>query len=195
LKRIILGLTTLMLAGCPGPSANPGPQGSSDVRGSAVLEIVPEFRDGGYRTQAEIKNYTRSDIKQLDIELIRLARDGESWRMPDTLDADNRKVSSIVPSPDTQAIRFTSLRANTAYRIRWYAYNATGSLTPDSASRISVDGGSDVKVGIDDSVTVATMSIQLRDRAFDATATLDGIEVIDGDYTYPGAENIVIEGN
>lgn len=192
MKRILLGLSTLMLVGCPAPSSPPEVQDIPDAAGSSILEIIPEFRDGGYKVQADIKNYTSSDIKQLDMELIRMVKDGASWTMPQTLDTENRKVVSIEPSLSTKTVRFTALRPNTTYRIRWYAYQATGSLTPDSPSRISVDGFRDVPVGINDSVTVATMSIQLKDRDFSSTATLDGIEVIDGGYTYPGTESIVI---
>lgn len=193
MKRILLGITTLLLVGCPAPSANLSDRETPDAPGSAVLEIVPEFRDGGYQTLAEIKNYTRSDIKQLDLELIRLEKDGEAWKLPTTLDDSNRKLSSVDPSLANQTIRFTSLRPNTSYRIRWHAFNATGSLTPDSPNRISLDGSRDVVIGIDDSVTVETLSIQLKDRAFSSTAKLDGIDVIDGGYTYPGQEAIVVE--
>lgn len=193
MKRFLLGLSTLLLVGCPAPLANLGDQGNPDVQGRASLEIVPEFRDGGYKTLAEIKNYTRSDIKQVDFELIRLEKVGEAWQMPATLTPDNRKVSSVETSLDNATIRFASLRPNTSYKIRWYAYNATGSLTPASPSRISVDGQRDVPVGTEDTVTVETLTIQLKDREFSSTATVDGVEVIEGGFTYPDGEKIEFE--
>lgn len=187
-----------MLAGCPAPWARtadqaPRDQAPHDQAGNAVLEIVPEFRNGNYLSQAEIKPYTRTDIQQLDLELIRLEQDGEAWKLPATLNDSNRKLNRIESSQLNQTIRFGSLRPNTGYRIRWYAFNATGDLTPDSASRISVDGSRDLVIGIDDSVTVETLTIQLKDRPFNATATLEGMDVIDGGYTYPGAETIDLE--
>lgn len=192
MKRFLLGITTLMLVGCPAPSANLGNQGAQDVSGNAVLEIVPEFRDGGYKTQAEIKNYTQSDIKRLDIELIRLEKDGETWTLPASLSDANRKISSIEPTFGGKSIRFAGLRPNTSYRVRWFAYNATESVLPDGVNHISEPGQVDVAIAMDDAVKVATMSIKLKDRLFSSTATLDGIEVIDGGYTYPGGETIQI---
>ena len=193
MKRILLGVMTLMLVGCPAPSADQADKGTLDVVGNAALEIVPQFRDGGYKTLAEVKNYTRTDIQQLDLELIRLDKVGETWQLPATLDASNRKASSVEAPFESKTIRFASLRPNTTYRIRWYAYNATGTLTPASPNRISADGSRDVAVGVNDTVTVETLTIQLKDREFNSTATLDGIDVIDGGYTYPGAETIDVE--
>lgn len=200
MKRILLGLTTLLLAGCVFPSGtqdplggqtgtgNPGAgTGNVATQGNAVLELVTEVRDGSYTTLAEVKNYTRTDIKRLDVELIRLEKDGNGWKLPATLNAENRSVNSTDLS-GSGTIRFTGLRPKTTYRIRWAAFDVA---TPaPGAVPISVPGELDVPIDIEEVVNVAKLMVRLKDRPFNATATAEGIDVTDGGYTYSGSETI-----
>ncbi len=191
---------TLLVTGCffplgpQGPdgrqtgTGNPG-MGTGNVipQGNAVLELVTEVQDGSYTTLAEVKNYTRADIKRLDVEIIRLVQDGGGWKLPATLNADNRAVNSTDLSGNG-TIRFSGLHPKTTYRIRWSAYDVA-QPAPGTAP-ISVPGELDVAIGIEEVVNLARLTVRLKDRPFNATATAEGIDVTDGGYTYADSEKI-----
>jgi len=73
---------------------------------------------------------------------------------------------------------------DTTYRVKGFAFRAVAS---GSTEQISVDSQIDIKLGRDDRPDVATLSIQLQDKAFDGQGTAS-VEVHDGKVHDEGPE-------
>jgi hypothetical protein len=170
-------LAVASLAGCGGV-----PTGM--VAGSAVLQVVPGVTDGPmlaagqFGARAVVKNYTKANINHLTLKVFTV--DGKGNETP--AGASGGLSADLVGSSlaKTSGVKFAHLAANTRYRVRAFAYKASGVATADLIS----DPKSslvDVTVGNDDRPTMATIPVKLIDVVFDGLAT-SSVSIVDGGY-------------
>lgn len=138
--------------------------GTSPVN-EVSLQVLPHLQDSTTRVIASTA-YTSSNINHLKIRLYTVNGGTESvvTRTGGVVEAD------VLPDAFSKAITFSNLHYDTDYRIRAYAYKATGVATSDL---ISDDTASyvDVSVGGTAHPMVASVPVKLLGNTFDSLAT------------------------
>lgn len=133
----------------------------------AAIAIVPAFKAAPLRVQAVVEPYTGGHVEHLVLKLFTVSGSTETQvkganDVP--LEQDLQKGGFDGP------LLFNKLHMDSTYRVRGYAYKASGTADAD---KISVDTGSfvDITVTKDDRPEVATLSIQLKAKDFDGQGT------------------------
>lgn len=169
----------LLLTGC---SIIPGP---APLSGHATLSLTTQVRPAGYRTQAAVSPYGQSDIQHVQVQLFKVVGGSEqvipgAGGAPLILDLPQASLSA--------PLTFANLNRDTTYRVRAFAYADSG-----TSSQISVDASSSVDVTLtgDDRPTLASLPVQLIDRAFSAAATIStGVTVTNGIVSSSGSATV-----
>lgn len=184
IRSLLLPLSVIGLAGC---SAVVGTLGIR-TGGPVTVEVVPQFKSGGFRAQALVTPYASSSVDHLVVTLHR--RDDQGGETAVTsgglpIEKDVASGSLTVP------LRFMDLHQNTKYRIRAAAYRAPGR---DAADLISVASASyaDLDVGMDDRPQLANLPVQLVDRLFSGQASAS-IDFTAGGLVHSGVETIAYQ--
>ncbi len=163
-----------MAAGCAS-SLSTVPEGSAtlavytrfaDHRAAGFQAQTPGFETqaAGFHAQTAVTPYAEADVKHVVVKLFKLAGDAE--------EAVNSGASPLLldVTDYSKPLKFANLKHQTTYRVRAYAYNATGST--DASALISTDTAFvDVAFGTDQRVADATLSIQLIDQWFSGQAS------------------------
>jgi len=172
----ILSLSLGTLAGC---ATLAGPLGST-ADGPVTLRLQPTVQDGGLRTQALVRAWTRSDIEHVVVRLKRVDGGSEA----DVLVAGSPVMVDVASRSLSAPIVLNGLKRNTTYRVRASAYKAPGEA---AENLISEGDGSKatVTVGVDDAPPLAALPIKLKDQVFSATATTS-FDIVSGSVTYEG---------
>jgi sugar lactone lactonase YvrE len=163
-------LSGLLLAGCSLPFVSTG------SRGDLTLAIQPRVQDGSYRSIAStVPVYTTSSIQHVVLKLYDVTA-GETAVVRNGLPVTADVLGGALGKPVT----FSNLHQNTTYRIRAYAYKASGE---DAGNKISLDAGSyvDVVVGTDPHPAISSLPIQLTNSLFNGAGT-SSIDVVAGGY-------------
>jgi hypothetical protein len=147
---------------------------------NAVINVLPSFTDGGYQTQAVVTKYTRNSINHVTFKLFKLGTNNS-----ETLVSNGEK--EVLLGDIDSGTRFEKLVNDTTYRIRAYAYKATGSLDADL---ISHPASADIMVTNDTQPNDLSLNIKLIDIPFSAQASVSGVTFTDGDFTYPASESL-----
>lgn len=147
---------------------------SKPLSNHGTLILRPQIQAGTF-TQTTISPYTKTSIDHLSLELYR----GETLTAQRTI--SNTDLDRVVT--------FTSLQANTTYRIKALAYTAGNALisTEDSNS------WTDVTLTNDDHPTLAALKVKLIDRTFAGSGS-SSLTVTPGGYTVGNPENLGYEG-
>ncbi len=165
------------LAACqPAPVAVPA--AASVAAGGATIVVTPKIKEGGTRRlQANVDNYTATDVSHLVVKLFTLVVADE------TLVASDDVLAADLGDPLT----FTNLKNDTTYRIRAYAY-----ATADTSAPISLDASSYVDLDVirDDAPVLGNLVVQLVDKTFSGEATSTGITINPGTLVTAGNESI-----
>jgi hypothetical protein len=179
----ILALSLGTLAGC---ATLAGPLGQSS-EGPVTLRLQPTVRDGGLRTQALLKAWTRSDIDHVVVSLHKVEGSNESA----ALVAGNPLKLDVASGSLSAPIVLKGLRRNTTYRVRASAYKAPGEA---AEHLISEGGGSKVtlEVNLDDAPPIAALPIQLKDQVFSANATTS-FDIVTGKVVNEGSVTATID--
>jgi hypothetical protein len=172
----ILSLSLGTLAGC---ATLAGPLGST-ADGPVTLRLQPTVQDGGLRTQALVRAWTRSDIEHVVVRLKRVDGGSEA----DVLVAGSPVMVDVASRSLSAPIVLNGLKRNTTYRVRASAYKAPGEA---AENLISEGDGSKatVTVGVDDAPAIAALPIKLKDQVFSAQATTS-FDIVAGKVTYEG---------
>lgn len=181
MKRVLCSLlvTVLLLAGCMAPSKL--------FSGNASLCLLPRINEG-LTTQAEIPVYSKTSINHLFIKLFTLAGEVENPVMNGGV-----QITKDIPFADLDSrITFSSLRANTTYRVRGYAYKATGTSEADLISTAA--SYVDITVGSDDAPTTGNIPVLLINKDFNGQGTGSLAITAGGLYT-EGSENLNVPYN
>lgn len=152
-------LPVLVLAGCV----------SVKPFGTATLLLKPEV---GYKSQTIINPYVQADISHLTIKVF------------NTSEQDLGISKDLLNAQLDNPIVFSNLKNNTTYRIRPFAYASTG-----TSQCISSSSYVDVVVGTDDRPAIATLSVQLIDKAFNGQAS-SSLVVNSGGYVAIASESL-----
>lgn len=166
----LLTLSGAMVAGCIYVPLGKIPHltaGTLAAAGKVTLTVTPQVGVGSYSTQAVVNLYTQGDVNHLVLTLFKVDGASES----EMVDPTGTPIFKDIPHGSMSApVSFTNLHPNTTYRLRAFAYQATGTA---SADVISEDASSSlvVKVLTDDKPTAADFPIKLKDRPFHGEAT------------------------
>lgn len=158
---MLVALTAVLLGGCV--ALGVGRTGAGD----ASLAVVPTVHDGGFRTQAVVEPYTKAHVEHVVLKVYKLSGNTETA----VTDASSNQVGRDVAKADLDVpVRFSKLRKDTTYRVRAFAYKASGTADAD---KISVDDNAyiDIDVERDDRPTVAKLQIGLIGQLFAGQAT------------------------
>ncbi|MBO9541295.1 hypothetical protein J7643_11960 [bacterium] len=167
----LTALGAILLAGCAGPLV--GTTGAGD----ASLSVVTAVQDGQFRTQAPgLSPYTKSNINHLVLKLYTLDGSNESPVMRGGVELKAEVGAEVLDEPVT----FKNLHPDTTYRIRAFAYKATGEATDDLISTTDTGSYRDVSVGRSLAPSIVSLPVKLINRLFKAEAT-SSIVVTDGD--------------
>lgn len=153
------------------------------VGGNATLDVSPAIAGTGQKVQALVEPYTAADIDHLLVKVYKL--DGSTEK--EVLGTNQAPLAKdIAGDALATPVRFRNLHFDSSYRIRGYAYKAAGT---DPADLISVDESSffDIALTNDDRPDVATLSVQLVDKPFNAKGSAS-IEVHAGELYNEGPE-------
>ncbi|MBM3267744.1 MAG: hypothetical protein FJZ01_08865 [Candidatus Sericytochromatia bacterium] len=173
-----------------GPSATilrePAPETASQ-RG-ASLTVKPRFTEAFRRTQTTVANYTRADVFHLVVKPYSVS---DGMEMP-VIGSNGLPVEADLASADLgSTVVFSNLAPDAQYRIKCFAYKASGR---DEADLISITAESSVDVTVEsDDQSFIELHVKLKDVAFGGSATSSGISVIDGGYAYSGSPGIATE--
>ncbi len=154
--------------------------------GTAEIQVTPKISSGQLSIQSVVNPFGSSDVDHLVLKLFTVSGGKETA----VQDGQGNPLQKDIASANlANAVAFGSLRHDTTYRIRGYAYRATGTAAGDL---ISGDASSSVDVAVarDDRPVLANIPIQLIDKTFDGQATASSIVVTDGDLVDNGTETI-----
>lgn len=147
-------LAVALLAACASPA---GP-------GGRRLVVTPQAPPALLRLLATAVPYGASDVKRLELSLLRLDGSAES-PVADPV--------TLTGSPFSQRVTFGNLGAGLTYRVRARAYDqATGGAL---VSRD--DAFADLNVPYDDAPLQLSLTVGLRDRPFEGTGAVSGVSV------------------
>lgn len=147
------------------------------ISGRAVLILKPQIHS---HTHSEIFPYTQASIDHLVLKLF-IANGPEQ----------DLGIQKTIPNAQlANSVVFSNLRAQTTYRVKAYAY-----LTTDNTQPISVEASSstDIVLTDDNQPTVATLKVQLIDRAFAGQGT-SSLAITPGGYQLDGNESAQFYG-
>lgn len=144
---------------------------------SANLTVRPRVFASAYSIQSSVA-YTRADINHLTIEVLRVLPD-----LSTSLEASVDLLASQLDSPVT----FSSLAAQTTYRIKLTAYATADFTQPISDDILST---TDVAVGNDENVSVS-LTVRLLGADFSGSGS-GSITIVDGEYSDPGDASISV---
>lgn len=154
--------------------------------GKAEIRATPKFSSGTLKVQSLVSPYGASDVEHLVLELF-VVKDGAEVAIPN---AQGNPVSKDVPKADlAKPVSFGSLHFDMTYRIRAFAYKATGTATADLISR-DASSSIDLAVARDDRPVLANIPVQLVDKTFNGQATASSIVVAPGALVNNGVETI-----
>jgi hypothetical protein len=174
-----LCLAAAPLAGCqayPGARA-PLAAAGQVVAGSASLSVRPSL--DGYRAQTVTSAYTRSHIIQLLLKLYVVSVVNGVEQETEALKAPGQPIELENVELD-KAVSFTGLKPHTTYRVRAFAYKATGRATKDLISTGGADCAVTVSLTDDNRPAAATLRVRLRDRDASLKAVGANLVVDDG---------------
>lgn len=148
----------------------------SPINGMAAsIRVKTEFGTGNYRTQTsgDLLPYAQSDVQHIVLKLYA------------SLGVGNESASlaekDIPAASLSEQVSFFNLHPNTTYRIKAFAYKASGVATDDLIS-VQASATVDVPVLTDERPTAANLKVQLKDRPFQAQGT-SSIVVTNGSLT------------
>ncbi|MNK93459.1 Serine/threonine-protein kinase PknD [compost metagenome] len=173
---------TLILSACGQSLPNLGMGQVSVARGQAVLMVKPQVIAGGYKAQALVENYKKSDINHLVIKVFELQGGVE---VPVVDDEGNHVQVDLLNSELDVPVKFSNLFRDTTYRIRCYAYKAPGEAPADLISTLDASSYTDVTITNDNAPTVTPLRVRLADVVFNAEFT-SGVDVTDGGFVRGG---------
>lgn len=177
----------LLIGGCYYFPALPGATGSiasliinNNQKQIAVINVAPVIADGGYQTQAVVANYTRASVDHINFKLYKL---------------DALQAETLVSGADKDVlianidggVSFDKLANNTRYRLKAFAYKATGSASVDLISKPAT---ADIEVTNDTQPNPLSLQINLIDIPFSAQASTSGMVFTDGGFTFPASESL-----
>ncbi|MNX75008.1 hypothetical protein D3C86_1064660 [compost metagenome] len=165
-------LSAAFVAGCAALETSPT---------AGALSVQPRVSEGGYRSQtaAVVAPYLSGDINHLVIALFKLDNGAETPVVGPGLvpvRKDIEQASLSVP------VTFYNLHPNTTYRIRAFAYKATGEATDDLISTTDSASYKDVRVETSLTPSIEQVPVKLINKLFKAEAT-SSIVVTDGTLT------------
>lgn len=188
LSQATLLAASLLMVGCADLKAPVLIVPTATEAATSKLVLVPRFVDGGYAVSSVVARHTTQSIDHLVIKLFTLAQDVET----PVLGADGMPVQvDLVRQELSNSITISELHANTTYRVRAYAYRASGT---NAADLISKPEGSyvDVAVTNNDQPEMAQLKVTLTDVVFSGTAASNGVTVIAGGYSPVAPESVTI---
>lgn len=150
------------------------------VTGRAVLILKPDIAHGK-TTQAVVDPYSTISIHHLTLKLYTV--NGE-----ETFTGISR---TILQAQLDNPILFGSLKANTHYRVKAFAY-----LTSDDSQLISTSDANsytDVTLTNDDRPTMETLNVKLIDRPFNFQST-GSLNIVSGTLLHPAAPDALVTG-
>lgn len=177
---VFLGAACLAIAACAEL------QGLQLASGTARLEVVPRLVSGGLRSQALVAPWTPDEVVHVEIRLLTLQAAGtESPALLQGQPVVHDLSRASLEAPFT----LSGLAPHASYRLRARAFKAQGTATADMISDES-RSFVDVSLLADDRPTVATLSISLRDVAFDGQGTVPLLELRPGLLAPVGSESL-----
>lgn len=155
--------------------------------GKGEIKATPQFSTGNLKIQSVVSPYAASDVEHLVLKLF-MVKDGTEMAIPNS--QGNPLTKDIAKADLNKPVSFVSLHFDTNYRIRAFAYKATGTATADL---ISLDASSSVDVAVakDDRPVLANIPVQLTDKAFSGQATASNVVITPGNLVNGGAEDIL----
>jgi hypothetical protein len=175
-----------MLSACGHGLPNQGVGQVSVARGQAVLMVKPQVIAGGYKAQALVENYKKSDINHLVIKVFELQGGVE---LPVVDEAGNQVQVDLLNSELDVPVKFSNLFRDTTYRIRCYAYKAPGEAPADLISTLDASSYTDVPITNDNAPTVAQLRVRLVDVVFNGEFA-SGVDVTEGGFIPGGTVTI-----
>ncbi|MNK93460.1 hypothetical protein D3C87_1136210 [compost metagenome] len=172
----------MILSACGQSLPNLGMGQVSVARGQAVLMVKPQVIAGGYKAQALVENYKKSDINHLVIKVFELQGGVE---VPVVDDEGNHVQVDLLNSELDVPVKFSNLFRDTTYRIRCYAYKAPGEAPADLISTLDASSYTDVTITNDNAPTVTPLRVRLADVVFNGEFT-SGVDVTDGGFVRGG---------
>lgn len=179
---------TLLLSGCNLPLGFLTSHDAGSVaNGSALLKLQPEVRSGGFRTQAAVTPYTSADVSLFEFKLFKLDAQGNETAVKNAQGGD---LTLTAPRAVLGgSVQFEKLNANTTYRIKAKAFaDSQGSQLISTADASS---STDIRINQEDRPTLATIKVQLIDKAFDGQGG-SGVDVSSGSLVPSGSESITV---
>lgn len=198
MNRLLVTLAvTLILGACQTyPGAAPFTVDAAGGSGASVVVRMALGEAPGFHTLGQVTAYGAGDINHVMVQLFTHAGAQATEAAVKKTNGDD--VAIDVPKADlAKTIRFTNLKPATKYRVRAYAYKASGT---DAANLISTTALSDdvtqrSYVDLDvtdvDTPTLGTLRVRLIDRSFDGQTTSSGVLVTPGGLTSTANEAIV----
>jgi len=162
LHSLLLGALSLLAVGC-----TQAPYMQRPTPGEGSLLLTPAVGSGGYQTQAAVSTYTKSSVNHLNLQLFTVSGLTET---PVVISGST--VSLDIPASSLNVpVLFSNLHTATNYRVRAYAYKASGTATSDL---ISLDASSslDILVADSDRPTAGKVPVQLIEKTFNATSSV-----------------------
>lgn len=170
--RIAYGLMALALvAGCASPAIQ-------STEGPASLTLQPKIANGRM-VQTVMSPYDATSINHLVVKLFKVTGGVES----PVLDGASAQIQKdIVAANLATPIQFVKLHYNTTYRIKAYAYKASGTSDADLISD-TASSSVDLAVAYNDRPLLSNLPVTLLDQAFNGQATASQIVVATGSLT------------
>lgn len=158
------------------------------ANGSVTVTLDMTVKAGGYRDQALILPFTKTDVDHVTLHVYKLTGTLETPVVDTVTFVGQPLVRPIRAEELTLPITLTRLAHSTTYRLRAKAYR---SLNGSGTELISLDAGSyvDVAVGADDRPVAAALPVVLVDRLFSGVST-SSFQFIDGKLVDAGTEGI-----
>ncbi|MBO9542322.1 hypothetical protein J7643_17160 [bacterium] len=162
-----------VLAGCAAPIAQPS-------AGTTTLVLTPRIAsERTVQGSSGVEPWKQADVTRVVLELYTVANEVETPVLdggaPVKLELDNHQAFN-------GQVRFTSLKANTTYRVRAYGYQDTQQITVDASSSL------DVPIAYYEyAILEKSIPLQLADKAFAGQASA-GLAVSNGTLVASGSE-------
>lgn len=156
-------LLALGMSGC----AHVSPVAQPEIA-HTKLTLTPRFQAGDYRAQAVVPQFDITSVNHLVIKLNRVTAQGEA---PVLTTGGAPVVADLSRSELSSPITFAHLVGNATYRVRAYAYRATGTAENDLIS-ITAESYVDVETGSNDQPAMSPLTVKLIPTPFAATANV-----------------------
>lgn len=180
LRLAFLGFACLAVGACTDF------QGLQLASTTARLEVMPRVVAGGFLTQALVAPWTADEVIHVEISFFTLLPAGVE---SPALLLGKPIVQDLSGSALGDPFTVTGLAPHSSYRLRGRAFKAPGTAQADLISDEAVSFV-DVSLLADDRPAVATLSIRLRDVAFDGQGTVPPLEIQPGLLVPVGSESL-----